>query len=116
APGTRRAEAGSAAPKAAKTKDDDCTAELVKPKALGAAVPQYTEEARSAGIEGRVRLQLTIDATGAVTEARVAQGLGHGLDQAAVAAAQRMKFTPGTRCGRAVAAPFSLSMRFVLGE
>lgn len=96
--------------------NDGCTEEIVKPKPLGIVQPQYTDEAKAAGIEGRVRLQLTIDSVGNVLDASVSSGLGHGLDAAAVVAAKRMKFSPATRCNRAIEAPFGLSMRFVLGE
>ena len=94
----------------------DCDEPAVKPKALGAVQPQYTDDARSAGIEGRVRLALTIDSAGAVTDARVTTGLGHGLDQSALTAARRMKFQAGTRCGKPVESTFVISMRFALGE
>jgi protein TonB len=110
-------KATAAAPKAAAPpKGDDCTEDLVKPKALGAVQPQYTEEARAAGVEGRVRVSLTVDATGTVTSASVLSGLGHGLDQAAISAAKRMKFTPGSRCGKPVEASFVVTMRFALGD
>jgi protein TonB len=51
----------------------------------------YPEEAIARGLEGEVRLLLTLDATGAVVEAQVADGSGHAiLDQAAVRAAYAM--------------------------
>lgn len=93
-----------------------CSEEPSKPKALGAVQPAYTDAARSANIEGRVRVSLRVDATGAVTSATVQSGLGYGLDEAAVAAAKRMKFDPAKQCGKAVDASFVVSMRFVLGE
>ena len=34
-------------------------------------------------------------------DVRIVQGLGHGLDESAVAAAKRWKFNPATRCGKA---------------
>jgi protein TonB len=81
----------------------------------GATRPQYTEEARRAGIEGRVVLELAIDEHGEVTAARVIDGLGYGLDEAAVAAAKTMRFAAAIDGGRPVASRFILSMRFVLG-
>lgn len=94
----------------------DCTEEPVKAKQTSAVMPQYTDEARSAGIEGRVRVRVTIDASGKVTDAQILGGLGHGLDQAALVAARRWKFNPQTRCGKAEGSTLVLSMRFVLGE
>ena len=76
--------------------------------------PEYPDAAREANIEGRVRVELTLDATGRVTGARVLQGLGHGLDEAALDAARGARFEPATRCGRAVATTFTLGVRFTL--
>jgi protein TonB len=94
---------------------EDCTEALVKPKPVG-AVQQgtYTEQARAAGVEGKVRIQLQIDASGAVTGGSVLSGLGYGLDESALAAAKRSKFTFGTKCGKPVAATLIVAMRFAL--
>ena len=55
----------------------------------------YPPEAERAGIEGKVRLRVALDARGHVTSARVLRGLGYGLDQAAVdALTHRCRFTP----------------------
>ena len=55
----------------------------------------YPPEAERAGVEGKVRLRVALDAGGRVTSARVLRGLGHGLDQAAVEAlTRRCRFTP----------------------
>jgi protein TonB len=78
--------------------------------------PTYTDDARSAGIEGRVRVEISIDETGKVLSAKVVSGLGHGLDESAIDAAKRMSFSAATKCGTAVKSTFVLSMRFVLGE
>ena len=95
---------------------DDCQEDIVKAKPLGFVQPTYTDDARAAGIEGRVRVQVTIDASGTVLGATVVSGLGHGLDESAIAAAKRMGFNAATRCGKAVQSSFVISMRFVLGE
>jgi protein TonB len=55
----------------------------------------YPPEAERAGIEGKIRLRVALDARGQVTSARVLRGIGHGLDQAAVEAlTHRCRFTP----------------------
>jgi protein TonB len=55
----------------------------------------YPAAAESAGIEGKVRLRVALDARGHVTSARVLRGLGYGLDEAAVEALMhRCRFTP----------------------
>jgi protein TonB len=95
---------------------DDCPEEVVKAKPQGFVQPTYTDDARAAGIEGRVRVEVTIDASGAVLGTKIVSGLGHGLDESAIAAAKRMSFHAATRCGKAVQSTFVISMRFVLGE
>jgi TonB family protein len=56
--------------------------------------PEYTDEARSARIEGTVTLELEFTAAGDVHVLRVVRGLGHGLDEAAERAALRIRFKP----------------------
>jgi protein TonB len=101
---------------AAPVQPGECSDTPTKPKPQGFVQPQYTDDARAAGIEGRVRVKLTIDASGTVTEASLVSGLGHGLDESALAAAKRMRFTPATECGKPVSSSFTITMRFVLGE
>jgi len=100
---------------AARLTNDECTEQIIKARPERVVQPEYTQAARSAGAEGRVRLELQIDEQGEVKNVRVIQGIGHGLDEAALAAAKRTRFRPATRCGKPVMAPFILSMRFVLG-
>jgi protein TonB len=55
----------------------------------------YPAAAERAGVEGKVRLRVALDAHGRVSSARVLRGLGYGLDQAAVdALTRRCRFTP----------------------
>jgi protein TonB len=55
----------------------------------------YPPEARARGLEGEVRLLLTLDANGAIQDAQVAAGSGHRiLDEAAVKAAFAMGRLP----------------------
>jgi TonB family protein len=56
--------------------------------------PVYPEAARHSGIEGVVILQVDIDANGAVMNVEVAQSLGSGCDEAAVAAMRQSSFDP----------------------
>jgi protein TonB len=91
-----------------------CEEPLVKPRPKSVPQPGYTEQARAAGIEGRVRVQLTVDETGRVVNVRLLQGLGYGLDEAALAAARTASFEPGSRCGKPSQATFTISMRFTL--
>lgn len=93
---------------------DDCTDEATRPRVLEMPEPEYPEAARDEGVEGRVRVELHLDDHGRVVEARVLSGLGHGLDEAALAAAREARFEPATRCGRPVATTFTVGVRFAL--
>jgi TonB family protein len=64
--------------------------------------PVYTEEARALKLEGEVLLEVSFSANGTLHVNRVVRGLGHGLDEAAVTAAGRMRFKPALRYGTPV--------------
>ncbi len=99
---------------AAPAPEETCSEPPKKPKVLTIAQPTYTRAARDAEIAGRVRVEVTVDATGRVSGTRVLEGLGYGLDEEALAAAKNATFEPGTRCGHAAAATFVVAMRFSL--
>ncbi len=81
---------------------------LSKPK------PKYTEEGRKLKIEGEVRLEVQFTATGEVHVIRVVQGLGHGLDEQGVRAAEQIKFKPAQREGQPVDSNATLHIIFQL--
>ena len=62
--------------------------------------PIYTDEARSLKLEGEVLLEVSFSANGTLHVNRVVRGLGHGLDEAAVAAANKIRFKPALRNGQ----------------
>jgi TonB family protein len=62
--------------------------------------PVYTPEARSLKLEGEVLLEVSFGANGTLQVNRVVRGLGHGLDEAAIAAANKIRFKPATRDGQ----------------
>jgi len=64
--------------------------------------PVYTDEARSMKLEGEVLLEVTFFANGTLNVNRVVRGLGHGLDEAAVAAAKKIRFKPALRYSQPV--------------
>ncbi len=94
--------------------EEACEGAPTRPRVISMEQPEYPDAAREAEIEGRVRVELHVDETGAVTSARVLEGLGHGLDEAALAAARAARFEPATRCGRPVDATFTVGVRFAL--
>ena len=54
----------------------------------------YPPEARRLGIEGAIRVRLTVDDKGKVKAAVLLNKLGHGLDELALARAQQIEFEP----------------------
>lgn len=64
--------------------------------------PVYTDEARNLKLEGEVLLEVNFTANGQLHVNRVVRGLGHGLDEAAVAATNKMRFKPALRNGQAI--------------
>jgi TonB family protein len=64
--------------------------------------PAYTDEARNLKLEGEVLLEVEFLANGQLHVNRVVRGLGHGLDETAVAAANKMRFKPAMRNGQAM--------------
>jgi TonB family protein len=64
--------------------------------------PIYTDEARSMRLEGEVLLEVNFSANGTLHVNRVVRGLGHGLDEAAVAAANKIRFRPALRSGQPI--------------
>jgi len=85
------------APKKIDTGPPDKNVEITfKPK------PDYTEEARKLRVEGEVLVNVLFKASGELSVLDVVHGLGHGLDEAAVRAAQQIRFKPALRAGQAV--------------
>lgn len=91
---------------------DTCEDGPAKPKLLNLPQPTYTDAARAAGVEGKVRVQLTVDETGKVVDAKALSSLGHGLDEAALAAARAATFEPAIRCGKPSRSTFTIAIRF----
>jgi TonB family protein len=61
--------------------------------------PAYTEEARQLHVEGEVLVEVMFAASGQLQVQRVVKGLGHGLDESALRAAQQIRFRPAQRNG-----------------
>lgn len=72
------------------------------PLPLGVCPGKYTDEARTAAVEGVVVLDVTIDEHGRARDFTVVAGLPHGLTQAAIAAVTACRFSPGERDGQPV--------------
>ena len=93
---------------------DACTQPVVRPKRSVGVQAKYTKDARQAEIEGLVRIEVTVDESGRVIAARLLNGLGYGLDEAALDAARKCVFEPATLCGKPVVGTAIVAQRFEL--
>jgi protein TonB len=94
---------------------DECADPPTKPHPRGAIQqPAFTPEALAAGIVGKVRVQVTVDETGRVVDVKLIQGLGYGLDEAALAAARKASFDPALHCGKPERATVKLAFSFTI--
>jgi protein TonB len=80
------------------------------------AEPLYPEEARKAGIAGKVILQVTIEEDGTVGDIEVlrAPDPDAGLTEAAIEAIRMWRYEPAMKDGRPVAALFTVMIEFRL--
>jgi TonB family protein len=76
--------------------------------------PDYTEEARKLKIEGEVLVRVLFTADGHVKVLGVSRGLGHGLDENALHAAEQIKFKPAAREGTPVDSTATVHIVFQL--
>ena len=83
---------------------------LYKPK------PIYTDEARVAGVQGEVWLKMEFGANGTLKVLGIMRHLGHGLDEAALRAAQQIRFNPATQDGASVDSTATVRIVFLLAE
>jgi TonB family protein len=81
---------------------------------LSKPTPTYSAEARDLRTQGDVVLEVVFRADGFVDVVRVVSGLGHGLDEAAIAAAKRIRFKPAKSDEQAVDFPARLRIEFRL--
>ena len=61
-------------------------------------------------------LEVVFLASGQIQVVRVVSGLGHGLDEAAIAAAKQIRFNPAKRNGQAVDFPARVRIEFRLSK
>ena len=104
----------SAAPEATHTRTAAAEPKLTPVEIISKPNPVYTQEARDLKLEGEVLLQVVFTATGQLRVVRVERGLGHGLDEAAVRAAQQMRYKPALRDGQPYDSLAIVHVRFQL--
>jgi TonB family protein len=75
-------------------------AKVTPAEILAKPTPVYTEEAKKLRIEGEVLLEVVFESSGKVRVLRVVRGLGHGLDENAIRAAEQIRFKPAAKDGQ----------------
>jgi TonB family protein len=78
--------------------------------------PRYTEEARQLRLEGEVLLRVQFLTSGEVRVLKVVQGLGHGLDEQAMHAAEKIKFKPAEHDGQQIDSEATVHIIFELAS
>jgi len=89
---------------------------IVAPQPLQKTEPEYSDEARLAGLEGTVSLTGTITEQGLPRDMRVTRSLGLGLDEKALEAIQHWSFLPGSLEGRPVPVVTTVPIEFRLPD
>ena len=76
--------------------------------------PEYSDEARKAKYQGNVVLRAVIAADGRPRSLQVVRSLGMGLDQKALDAVSKWRFSPAVKDGRPVAVQVDIEVAFRL--
>ena len=96
---------------------DALVPDLVQAGILSLPEPEYPVLSRKKGEEGRVVLEVTISAQGAVRRAQIANSSSYPrLDRAALNAVKIAAFSPATEHGRPVESERTIAYRFRLEE
>ena len=104
--------AAAAAP--VKAKPAEVLPPLTPAEVLSKPTPAYTEEARKLHIEGEVLLDVVFEASGRLHVNGIIRGLGHGLDESAIRAAEQIRFKPAMREGQPTDSKATLHIVFQL--
>ena len=75
---------------------------------------QYPDFEKRAGLEGTVVVRFIVTPEGRAEDVTVTRGVSPGLDAAAIAAVQRMRYTPGRHNGQPVRVRMTAPVRFTI--
>lgn len=87
---------------------------LTLPKLVNYTRPVYSDEARRRDVEGVVTVQAEFDTDGGFRFLRVVKGLGYGLDESALEAIKKWRFTPAYRDGQRISIVAQIDITFYL--
>jgi len=76
--------------------------------------PEYSDLARKKKIQGVILLSLTVGTDGTTHDITVEKGIGYGLDEKAVEAVRRWKFTPALKDGQPIERQIKAEVNFRL--
>jgi periplasmic protein TonB len=97
--------------------DAPCAEEATRPEPVFKQEIEYTAQARAEGVEGKLKLRLTVGVDGSVVRVDVVESVSPEMDAAAIAAAKQWRFKPAMACGRPIAGgTYVLARRFELGD
>jgi TonB family protein len=87
---------------------------VTPPKIKYHVEPEYSPEARQAGVQGTVVFEVVVDVTGRLTNISVLSPLGFGLDEKAQEAIEKWRFEPGRKDGKPVNILATIEVNFRL--
>ena len=87
---------------------------IQRPRLLREVRADYSDEARRAGIEGDVLLEIVVRRDGTVGDVRLLRGLRGGLNERAIQAVRQWRFAPATRHGSPVDVIVEVAVEFKL--
>lgn len=96
------------------TLDDSAIEAMTPPRILEHPEPEYSPQAKLAGLEGFVRLDCEIAQDGSVRNAAVSESLGLGLDENAIDVLKKSRFAPATLDGKPVVHTTACEVEFHL--
>ena len=89
---------------------------VTPPRLIDKVEPTYSKEALQAKYQGTVVLAVEVHPDGRIHNARVERALGMGLDEQAVAAVKRRRFSPALKDGKPVAVRAMVEVNFRLTQ
>jgi TonB family protein len=75
---------------------------------------EFSDDAKRNKIQGVVIVSLVVDEEGMPTDIQLVRGVGHGLDENAIAAVSQYRFQPATLDGNAIAHRITVEVDFHL--
>jgi TonB family protein len=89
---------------------------VTAPRPVNSPDPEYSEEARIAGLQGKCVLSLVVNSEGKPEDVKVSRRLGKGLDEKSIEAVRNWTFDPARKDGKPVAVRVSVVVTFRIGK